>query len=169
MIFYKKYKNIIFYVIIFIFITVLFISLASNDKIIKNFFGDGRGDWTIKLTEQYSICRINKTEIFITYRENPEQLLQDSVLPNFSIVSYQMVNEYICLDGYERTEQINNDRNKQYNIKAYYLINTIDHNIYGPFRSDEEFFQFCKEISLIISPIWNRTRDKGSVRLPPDS
>lgn len=124
--------------------------------------GDGRGDWTLDLCAGYCISRINSREILIGYKENPNDAGASIVITNFFITAYQMHDPYICLEGIKTRSLSASDEELKNGPLCYYLIDTTNGDIIGPFDLEVSLADYCAAIKLDISDGWEQIDDKSS-------
>lgn len=140
-------------VIIVVLIAVLLLSGCSRDWIA----GDGRGDWTVELCAGYSIVKINSRQICLGYKESLDAPGSSIIISNYFVTAYGMSDSYIFLKGIQTKEHtISNDERHNPEF-VYYLVNTTDDDVIGPFEAYDDFLKLCSSLGLEIETEWNRT------------
>ena len=120
----------------------------------------GRGDWTLILINGYQINRINGHTIVLEYKENLDDISSHTVLENYYVKSYQIYDEYIFLEGIRTKEDRISDNELENNDLAYYVVNTLNHDVAGPFESLGELKIMCDNNSLKLQEEWIPAKDK---------
>lgn len=121
--------------------------------------GDGRGDWTLDLYEGYAISRINSNEILLVHKENPNDSGGSITVPNYFVMAYQLHEPYICLEGI-RTQKMSVSEDELNNIVLnYYLVDTTNGEVFGPFESHDDFVEHCSSLELEIKDEWIKTNN----------
>ena len=136
-------------------ILVFMLSACSSEW----FIGDGRGDWTLDISNGYAISKINSYEILLVYKENPSDSGGSIILSNYFIKAYQFYDPYLCLEGI-CTQEIAISQDELIAAElSYFLVNTNNGEIVGPFESYNDFAAYCGDIVLKISNNWIRVKD----------
>lgn len=137
--------------------TLVIISLLLSGCSANWWVGDGRGDWTIDLCAGYSISKINSREILFGYKKNPEDPGRTIIISNYFVTAYQMYDPYILLEGIQ-TERITiSDEEQNRRVLSYYLIDTTDGKVSGPFETYDDFVDYCSSLALKIKDEWTNT------------
>lgn len=141
-------------------ITALVISLSLSACSLNWWVGDGRGDWTLNLDKGYAISRINSNEILLVHKENPNDCGGSIVLPNYYIISYQLHEQYICLEGIH-TQNISISKNELNDmVLSYYLVDTTNDKVIGPFESYNDFVEYSSSLTLeIVKDGWIKIKN----------
>lgn len=142
-----------------IIITVLAILLFVCGCSLKWWVGDGRGDWTVDLYEGYSISKINSYEIIFGYKESPESPGGSIIIPNYYVTAYQICEPYVCLEGIHTQKITISDEELKNRVLSYYIVDTTDGGVIGPFESDDTLVDYCNSLALEISDKWVSTND----------
>ena len=134
-------------------VLLLFLSSCAADW----WIGDGRGDWTLNLYEGYGISKINSNEILLVHKENPNDSGGAIVLPNYFVIAYQLHQPYIWLEGIH-TQGISASEDELNDmVLSYYLVDTTNGELIGPFESYDDFIELCSSLGLEIENEWIRT------------
>lgn len=113
----------------------------------------GRGDYYIRLINGYSIDVVNSSQIFLIH-SSPNEVGNRIVLENYFVVSYQICESYILLEGI-KTQDIHISNEELNNrVLSYYLINTDDDDVIGPFESYNALEEQCLSIGLEMENKW---------------
>ena len=146
------------------YVIILFLSACSADW----WVGDGRGDWTLDLYEGYGISKINSNEILLVRKENPNDSGVAIILPNYFVIAYQLHEPYICLEGIHTQEISASEDELNDMVISYYLVDTANGEVIGPFESQDDYVERCSSLGFEIEDEWIKTNEK-SVRaaLPP--
>ena len=134
----------------------LFLSACSIDW----WVGDGRGDWTLDLYEGYAISKINSKEILFIHKENPNDSGGSIILPNYFVIAYQLHEPYICLEGIHTQEISASEDELNDMVLSYYLIDTTNGEVIGPFESYDDFVERCSSLGLENEDEWIKTQDR---------
>lgn len=135
-------------------IAILAYTLFLSGCSFEWWIGDGRGDWTLDVYNGYAISKINSNEILFVRKENPEDSGGEIVLSNYFVTAYQLHEPYICLKGIHTQEMsaVEEELNKQ--TVNYYLIDTTDGKIAGPFESYNDFKECYSFLGLEMNNEW---------------
>ena len=131
----------------------LFLSACSVDW----WVGDGRGDWTLDLYEGYGISKINSKEILLVHKENPNDSGGSIILPKYYVIAYQLHEPYICLEGIHTQGLSASEDELSDMVLSYYLVDTTNGEVVGPFESREDFVESCSSLELEIEVEWTKT------------
>lgn len=136
-------------------VLILFLSACS----VEWWVGDGRGDWTLDLIEGYGISKINSMEILLIHKENPNDSGGSIILPNYFVIAYQLHEPYIYLEGIH-TQGISASEDELSNmVLSYYLVDTTNGEVIGPFESCDDFVERCCSLGLEIEDEWTKTNE----------
>ena len=142
-------------VTIAVLVLILFLSACS----VEWWVGDGRGDWTLDLIEGYGISKINSMEILLIHKENPNDSGGSIILPNYFVIAYQLHEPYIYLEGIH-TQGISASEDELSNmVLSYYLVDTTNGEVIGPFESCDDFVERCCSLGLEIEDEWTKTNE----------
>ena len=147
------------FIVILLVITICSACLSSCYP--KGLLDYGRGDWTLILINGYQINRINGYTIVLDYKENLDDISSHTVLENYYVKSYQIYYEYIFLEGISTKEDRISDSELENNDLTYYVVNSLNHDISGPFKSLNELKIMCNNNSLKLQEEWIPARDQG--------
>ena len=135
-------------------LAVLVLTLFTSGCSADWWVGDGRGDWTLDLNEGYAISKINSNEILLVHKANPNDSGGSIVLPNYFVTAYQLHESYICLEGV-RTREISISEDELYDMAlSYYLVDTTNDEVLGPFESRDDFVKRCSSLGLEMEDEW---------------
>ena len=123
--------------------------------------GDGRGDWTLDLREGYAISKINSHEILFVHKDNPNDTGGTIVIPNYFIVTYQIHKQFICLEGIRTQGPSVSEEELDEMQLSYYLVNTNDGKVEGPYEDYDSFVNYCISVGVEI-------QRQGTVPCPDD-
>ena len=122
--------------------------------------GSVRGDWEINLTKNYYITRTNSRSIYLTHKESETDIGSSFVIErNYFVQAFCYNDRFIGLKGIHTELTAATDVEIESNDTSYYLIDTSDSKVYGPYFSAEKFEYKCIEYD--ISPLgeWYYTAD----------
>ena len=120
----------------------------------------GRGDWTLPLINGYQINRINGHRIVLDYKENLDDISSHTILNYYFVKSYQIYDEYIFLEGISTKEDRISDSELENNDLTYYVVNTLNHDIAGPYETLDELEKMCSENALKLEEKWLPAKEK---------
>ena len=138
--------------IVFFMVTFMVIMLGGCSP--EWWLGEGRGDWRIDLYAGYSIVKVNSMEIVLTYRENWNNSAGSFVIENYYIMTYQLCDPYICLEGICTQEMMATKEELSNNVPSYCIVNTTNGEIFGPFESYNDFLNCCHIMKIEIAYEW---------------
>lgn len=123
--------------------TVLAIIVFSIGLTVYSVFGP-KEDFTTPIKNNYAIIKESSRSAYIANTgkgADPEKPVVESI-----IISYAVSGKYIAAKqtAVPETEDIKPD----YTSYCYWLINTEDGQVSGPFNTDEEFNDKCRELQL---------------------
>lgn len=123
---------------IFIFICLILIFLTSCA---------GVSDWSYKLPNGYQVWRINSGEIIIKHVGDETV---DAEIPSF-------IKEFSYDDRYVFTRNIDDVSENNIFKETYYVLDTVEQKVYGPFESIEIMKNQAEEWQCEIPTKWYRT------------
>ena len=135
-------------------ISVLVVALSLCACSVDWWVGDARGDWTLELYEGYAISKINSNEILLIYKEDPNDFGGSIVIPNYFVLTYQLHEPYICLEGIRTQKMSISEDELNHKILSHYLVDTTNGDVVGPFESDEDFIQHCNSLGIELKNEW---------------
>ncbi|MGI5896256.1 MAG: hypothetical protein ACOX6U_04790 [Oscillospiraceae bacterium] len=100
-------------------------------------FGPGTQDWKLPLSNQYEMWRINSEEIVIG-RADGNGGLETVIEPK--------VTQYFTSGSYVAAVQ--QDSGAETGQPSYYLLNTADGALAGPFSSEQELIDYGRTLGL---------------------
>lgn len=140
-------------------VAALVLALFSSACSVNWWVGDGRGDFTLDLYEGYGISKINSKEILLVHKENPNDSGGSIILPNYFVIAYQLHQPYICLEGIH-TQGISASEDELNDmVLSYYLVDTTNGELIGPFESRDDFIEHCSSLGLEIENEWIKTNE----------
>ena len=107
----------------------------------------GNGDWSYKLPNDFEVWHINSKEIIIKYVG--EDIVEANI-PSF-------VKEFSYDDRYVFTRNIDNISDDNIFEEKYYVLDTNERKVYGPFDNIEEMQNQAYELQCSIPKKWYRT------------
>lgn len=108
------------------------------------------------MPNQYVLAHINANQIIVRYGL-PDPNVPDGLNGEIigSIIEFCLNERYVCVhtssDGSESEEENTSDV-----IPAYYVIDTQDHNVYGPL-TQPELNSKCEELAIEGLSEWRKT------------
>ena len=113
----------------------------------------GRGDWTLELFGGYAIVKVN------SYCINLVRLLDDGaggtyIIPNFYVLGFQTSEPYILLKGIRCENTFATDVERSSTDYSFYLFNTADGMLAGPYASFDELAHSCTDYALLVQDTW---------------
>lgn len=129
----------------------LCVSLAGCS--LHSLLGDGRGDWTLELFGGYAIVKVN------SYCINLVRQLDDGaggtyIIPNFFVQGFQTSEPYILLKGIRCEEEFATEEELKSTDYSFYLFNTADGMLAGPYASFDELAHSCADYALLVQDTW---------------
>ena len=112
-----------------------------------------RGDWQYSdLPNGYSLYRVNSESIELCYHTRGTNA--QSFLPTY--ISAICNNErYIAVRWTDPNEiDFENIEDHDFSTAKYYIVDSSNDSIYGPFDSEEEFVKQCEELSVGALSEW---------------
>jgi hypothetical protein len=113
--------------------------------------GPGLGDWSLKLPNNYEMWYISKQDIRIGYRDN--SMLKTSDDKGRMIGIPGNVIEFCSNDRYVGAKQVDIQTENTY----YYLLDTLEQNIDGPYSNESQFNNICSEMNVSGLSKWEKT------------
>lgn len=115
--------------------------------ILLNFIGPGRDDWSYKLPNEYEVSKINSNEIIVECV---------SVITNNNVKIPSFVKEFSYNDRFVCTRNILSINENNIFNEAYYILDTKEKVLYGPYDSIIEFKNKLDEFEIVVEK-WYRT------------
>lgn len=147
---------------------VVLLSLILSGCSTKSVDGMGRGDWTIPLFNEYAIEKVNSSQIVISLKDSPSYVGASIVISNYFVTSFQLHDPYICLRGIETQSEFISEDELRSRVLVYYLINTNDHKITGPFEVEKDYTDYCSSIPLSLHEYWLPANSKVAQQMVSD-
>lgn len=107
----------------------------------------GTGDWTYVLPNGYEMWHINSSEILIKYAPSENEV---KGIPSF-------IKEFAVDERYVFTRNVEDISQNSILDEIYYILDTKEQKIYGPFETAEEMQNQANELQCIIPQKWYRT------------
>lgn len=107
----------------------------------------GTADWDFSLPNDYELWHINSNEILVKY-VGEEQNYDE--IPSF-------VKEFAYNERYVYTRNVEKINQNNIFSEVYYVLDTKEKRVYGPFNSIEELKKETKPFDAEIPTIWYRT------------
>ncbi len=120
-------------------------------------FGDGRGDWTVELCGGYTLTKVNGYEIVFGHKMDSPAAGSSILLPNCFISAYQVQEPYIFLEGIPTKSWAASEEELQSKTRNYYLVNTDNGEISGPYESFDALSNDCGSLAIEIPEEWVQT------------
>ncbi len=98
-------------------------------------------DWYLDLKDDYRLNRLNKYDIWI--EKKLEKYRGIILIDEYSITSYAIGEETIYLKGISTENKKPSEIDRENGEPVYYLIQTSNEMICGPFSSETELKNFC--------------------------
>ena len=121
--------------------------------------GDGRGDWTYELFGGYALSKVNSSCIVLGYNDDPDSTGHEFVLPPYFVTAFQLHEPYILLEGIPTEDSFATEEELNERKLAYYIVNSDNHEIMGPFDTLDDLENQCDAISVEIDSQWYDTQD----------
>ncbi len=122
------------YIILFVAISILLTGCA------------GVGDWSYKLPNDYEVWKINSDEIIVKYVSDE---IDNTQIPSF-------VKEFAYDDRFVCTRNISSIIENDIFNEVYYILDTKEKVLYGPFGNIDEFKKKLDELEIAVVK-WYRT------------
>lgn len=106
----------------------------------------GVSDWSYKLPNNYEVWRINSKEIVVKY---VGEETAEAEIPSF-IKEFSYDDRYVCTRNVESVYE-----NDIFSEK-YYILDTDEQKLYGPYDTQEEFKYAIEELEISLAK-WYRT------------
>jgi hypothetical protein len=111
--------------------------------------GPGTLDWDYELPNGYRITRYNGSHINLAGNEVLYQ--------NESRIGFQFIKEFAYNDRYLFTRQIDDIKTNDIFSEVYYIIDTKDDVIYGPYHNLKDIELFAIELKVSVPQRWYST------------
>ena len=113
----------------------------------------GTNDWNFALPNDFEVWHINSTDIKIVYTGDEADIRG---IPSF-IKEFSFNNRYVCTRNVDKIEENNIFE------EIYYILDTEDKIVYGPYDSISEFCASVDKLSFEIPMRWYRTSPTPSL------
>lgn len=139
--------------------------------ITTSFSGCGVGDYEYIMSNGFRIVRVNSERIVLCAEKCIYEFTAENGeegLTSCAVESY--INEFSYNEQYIAVKQFNpekldfeNFNSNDFSNPSYYLVDTVSTNVYGPYKSQEEFDFACKELNVVGLCEWISTRSNPNV------
>ena len=133
---------------------LLVFSLLLTGCSLEWWFGNGRGDWTLDLCSGYAISKINSYEILLVHKDNPGDSGGTIVIQNYFVTGYQIYAPYLCVAGICTQAATVSEEELEAMTLCYYLVDTTNEKVTGPFENYDDFVAYCNSMALEIEKEW---------------
>lgn len=126
----------------------------------------GVGDYEYIMSNGFRIVRVNSERIVLSAEKSIYEFTTKNGtkgLTSCAVENY--INEFCYNDQYIAVKQFDPEKLDFENFElndfsnpAYYLVDTVSTNIYGPYKSQEDFDFACKELNVVGLGEWILTR-----------
>lgn len=123
--------------------------------------GCGSDDYFMEIGNGYAICTVSPTDRGIGYRPNYNATIWETRIDDYYVVYYFVYDEYIGLQGCYippypyHDEKLNYLRNLTEEDYYFYLINSTDDILLGPWRNQTAFGEQCEAVGITYDAnIW---------------
>ncbi|MBP3360211.1 MAG: DUF3997 domain-containing protein [Clostridia bacterium] len=106
----------------------------------------GASDWSYKLPNDYEVWRINSKDIIVKYVGDKAV---ETEIPSF-VKEFSYDDRYVCTRNIESIDE--NDIFSE----EYYILDTGEQKLYGPYETQEEFKLAIEEMKISLVK-WYRT------------
>ena len=120
--------------------------------------GCGLSDWSYELIGGYEIVHCNSVEIILTNREHGEDG-GSIVLPNYRVTDFCMNERFIGIQAIRHKGLEEHDQGIAIGGSAIYLVDAVNHEVYGPFPSQAKYDAKCLELSVGDLGAWRSTNE----------
>ena len=143
------------------FSVLLCLLLCLNGCSSEFWVGEGRGDWKVEILPEYYIFRVNSHAIYLCHKGS-EDVSYSCVIDKYFVTAYQTHTSIICLEGITTADDFASDEELKSRIVCYYLVNTSNEEVNGPFDTIEGFTEYCTEKGLNIEKEgWIKAKESG--------
>lgn len=120
-----------------------------------------QGDWRYDLIGGYAITRINSKCICLVYYEEPDGP-GSYVIENFFVTDFCRNERFIGVQGIPTADIFAADEELAQTERCFYLVDTVDGNVYGPYSGREEWMAQCHAVGAEDLPAWRSTDGLGA-------
>ncbi|MBE6701327.1 MAG: DUF3997 domain-containing protein [Ruminococcaceae bacterium] len=126
----------------------------------------GVGDYEYIISNGFRIVRVNSERIVLSAEKciyefttkNGNKGLTSCAVENY-INEFCYNEQYIAVKQFDPEKlDFENFESNDFSNPAYYLVDAVSTNIYGPYKSQEEFDFACKELNVVGLGEWISTR-----------
>lgn len=139
------------------------LSIASILIVMITFLGcvgAGLSDWKLKLPNNYEMWHINSRQIVIGYASTQDSLSWTNTEGKLIGIEAHII-EFCYNDRFVGAKQVKIEGENQKTIEklpiTFYLLDTKDQKVYGPFKTEEEFVEKYKNLSISELSNWEKT------------
>ncbi len=131
------------------------------------FVGDGRGDWSVQLIDEYVLFKTSSRSVEICRRENPTDTNCSFVMTTpFFVTAIQVDDPFIAVEGIPTSGPFITEEELRTDTRHYYLIDADGDNLYGPYVDLDAFLDYCISVGYESNEIWIKVNSKSSK--PPE-
>ena len=112
------------------------------------------GDWKEELIANYYIFEVNTCEIYLVRKNVPDGNGYSAIIPNYYITAYWTNDRYIGAEGIETQDLCISEEELQERDLRYYLIDTTNGAVSGPFETIEDFESHCRALGVEVPDDW---------------
>ena len=119
--------------------------------------GCGSNDYILEIGNGYAICRYSLTERGLSYNPSYNGEVWESRIEDYYVLSYFVYDEYIGLQGCyipqlpNLSDKLNYLSNLTVEDYYFYLVNSTDDMLSGPWRNENDFWEHCETIGITNS------------------
>lgn len=116
----------------------------------------GVSDWAYELPNGFEMWRINSNEVIVKYAKDSTK---DIGIPSF-------IKEFSYDERYVFTRNISSINNNNIFDEEYYILDTEEQSLYGPFKSLEEFGLELKKLEISDLKWFRTSPDPNASNIP---
>ncbi len=136
---------------------LLLIAILFSGCSTQWWIGDGRGDWTQDLINNYAITKVNSREILLILKSSEDTSGGKIVIEHYFVKRYQVADSFILLEGVAMRGLSATEEELHSEALIYYAVDTVNNKIEGPLGSYDELKTYCASQSVSIDTDWKKT------------